>query len=684
MYHPRRHQRVPLFSNGVSAGAIVTMFAVCLLISTHLCSVDAVWSEVPVGSVDELVEGFLRPGGGLQLVDGTSELTGQHASPVVKFANGPNGMESGVLLQSSDDGPVDPSTGSPLCSQVLQADTVGAAVLSFNFSLQPSARTLTFEYVFATVENIDTPDPQFNDVLAVYVDGVLVASMTVLEAAQLNMTKDSDFPDNDNPRRFAAYSPTQQTTFAVSAGTHNMQLAVCNAGDGTAKSGGFFARLRVSAVDDDLARRLIVPYTGLELVPGSASTQERGGTSVQPFSNGPSGIGNGVLLKTNSDPRGDDPGTGSLLCSEAIGRPVEDTFAAGILSFNLTVDAGAEQLSLDYVFATNETQDSQPEFDDVIAVYIDGNLVFKLSFNDLNNDSLSENPGGFADGHGFARFTELKNIKTVVTVGNHYVQLAACNVGDGTVSSGGFFARLKGTYAVEPSADELAERLIVPNTGLQLVAGSASKEKSGGSELTPFTKGPKGIGGGILLATNNNLPGDNAGTGSELCAEALGHPLEDTYTASVLTFNLTVGAGAEQLSIDYVFGSNEGVGSLPKYNDVVAMYLDGVLAAKLSISDIDFNSIQPEPDTGAGLFGWFTELRSIQATVGEGNHLVQLAACNVGDDGVSTGAFFASLRGSATPNVCGGDCIVKAVKSDVTYAEVQSSTGKCVYFDFTD
>jgi len=424
-------------------GNFTAALGLVLCYSALLAGVQAgaTWTEEPLFSAEQLAQAILDPQDALdlQLVPNSATFVGAFER-AAKFTNGPNSLSTGLLLQTPTGAPQDAATGSALCN-VLGRQTYGATVLSFSLNVQPVSKTVSFDYVFASRES----DTFFNDVLVVYIDAALRVNMTVSKAASLNLTIDPGFADD--PRAFRFYTPAQSTTISLSAGVHTMQLAVCNVGDAQLNSGAFFARLRGTPFDleaEALAKRLIVPNTGLDVVSGSASKQENAGSGAKAFTDGPSGIASGVLMFT-SDSAAGGLGTGSILCSDALNRPGSDTRGASILSFDLTVAAGFGSLSLDYVFATRETQlGSLPDFNDVVVVYMDGKLVGKFSLSDVNFNSILQTPGqGF--GHGFDSFTELNSFIFSANAGVRKMQIAACNVFDNTVKSGGFVASLRGS-----------------------------------------------------------------------------------------------------------------------------------------------------------------------------------------------------------------------------------------------
>lgn len=230
----------------------------------------------PTTDAGILISSILGPG--ISLVGGGSfvGVAGQAAT----FTSGldPVGFDEGIVLMTGDvadipgpnptnsfpetegtgfsGGPADPSinlggAGDPDLTALVGASTFDAAVLEFEFQFGDGSMggDLFFSYVFASEEYIDFVGSPFNDVFALFIDGVNIAILPAPCSGPVTInnvngsTNSACYRNNvENTNGFAFFD--LDTAFdgltivlgaealGLSAGTHTMKFAVADTSDG--------------------------------------------------------------------------------------------------------------------------------------------------------------------------------------------------------------------------------------------------------------------------------------------------------------------------------------------------------------------------------------------------------------------------------------------------------------------
>jgi len=236
-------------------------------------------------------------GAGVNLIGGTDSYTGT-TNMAGTFTGGtdPVGFDSGVVLMTGDvndipgpnptnssqetegagfsGGPADPSQdrgqpGDADLSAIVGNSTFDASVLVFDFQFGDgsSGGNLFFQYVFASEEYIDFVDSAFNDVFALFVDGVNIAllpdGVTPVTINNVNGSNNSAFYLNnvENTDGFlnlgldtafdGLTTVLTATALNLAPGTHTMKFAVADTGDGILDAGVFIKAGSFSTDDPD-------------------------------------------------------------------------------------------------------------------------------------------------------------------------------------------------------------------------------------------------------------------------------------------------------------------------------------------------------------------------------------------------------------------------------------------------
>jgi PEP-CTERM motif len=180
------------------------------------------------------------------------------------------GFDKGIILTTGDAqvavGPNNAQTagvdngapGSPLLAQLIPSNTTfNAAILTLNFTTA-TAQDLKFNYVFGSEEYPEFVGSQFNDVFGFFLDGSAVANnialipgtSTPVAINNVNAGLNSAYYRDNNGNNVGGVSPFDlqydglttvlQATFTnLAAGTHSIQIAIADSGDGVYDSGVF-------------------------------------------------------------------------------------------------------------------------------------------------------------------------------------------------------------------------------------------------------------------------------------------------------------------------------------------------------------------------------------------------------------------------------------------------------------
>jgi len=230
----------------------------------------------PTTDADTLVSNILGPG--ISVVAGSSSFTGI-ANQAATFTGGTNpvGFDSGIVLMTGDvndipgpnptnsdpetegagfsGGPADPDQplnqpGDTDLTNLVGFATNDAAVLEFDFQFGDGSAggDLFFNFVFASEEFIDFVGSEFNDVFALFVDGVNVAlipgTSTPIAINNVNGSSNSAFYRNNVANTNGFPNLGLDTAFdglttvitaealGLTAGAHSMKFAVADTSDG--------------------------------------------------------------------------------------------------------------------------------------------------------------------------------------------------------------------------------------------------------------------------------------------------------------------------------------------------------------------------------------------------------------------------------------------------------------------
>ena len=148
-----------------------------------------------------------------------------------------------------------------------------------------------------------------------------------------------------------------------------------------------------------------------------------------------------------------DEGLDALL--DAAGFPFETTTDATVLSFDFTVDADINAISLDFIFGSEEFPEFADEFPEIAAVFVDG--VNYASFADgrlLSVTSEAIAAGNFFDNTPSLLDIEYDGISAPMNLLGlldmeqdvHNIKIAISDTGDTALDSGLFAANLQGTF----------------------------------------------------------------------------------------------------------------------------------------------------------------------------------------------------------------------------------------------
>lgn len=183
----------------------------------------------------------------------------------------------------------------------------------------------------------------------------------------------------------------------------------------------------------------------------------------------------------------------------------------------------------------------------------------------------------------------------------------------GAVLGGGGLSALTGTAAAQGlsvtdlteglTPEDLAQTLVADTGEIEIVPGSvtytgadiAGGEFTGGSGIIGFEDGiilSSGRADDVVGPNESSSTSVQLGTPGDSDLSALAGSNYQTYDATILEFAFTVPAGSEQVSFNYVFGSeeyNEYVGS--QFNDVFAFYINGVNCATVNGNPVSINTI---------------------------------------------------------------------------------------------
>ena len=248
--------------------------AAAALLGTHTAAHAIVIT--PTTDASTLVSNIV--GGDITIV-GTPTFTGV-AGQGATFTDGtdPVGFGSGIILHTGDvadipgpnptnsspetegsggsGGPADPDVslggpGDPDLSAIVGFSTFDAAVLEFEFQFGDGSvgGDLFFNYVFASEEYIDFVDSTFNDVFALFVDGINIATLpapcsgpvtinnvngsTNSACYRNNVENTEGFPNLGLDTAFDGLTIVLGAeALGLSAGTHTMKFAVADTSDG--------------------------------------------------------------------------------------------------------------------------------------------------------------------------------------------------------------------------------------------------------------------------------------------------------------------------------------------------------------------------------------------------------------------------------------------------------------------
>ncbi len=147
-------------------------------------------------SPEDLAESLIAPGEDIEIIDGSVQFIGDNrAGGEFSGGTGIIGIEEGVILSSGQvedvEGPNEsPSTttnfgtpGDDDLDDLIDQSTFDAAILEFDFTVPDGTDTVFFDYVFGSEEYNEYVGATFNDVFALWVNGVNAATV----------------PDPDNP-----------------------------------------------------------------------------------------------------------------------------------------------------------------------------------------------------------------------------------------------------------------------------------------------------------------------------------------------------------------------------------------------------------------------------------------------------------------------------------------------------
>lgn len=190
----------------------------------------------------------------------------------------------------------------------------------------------------------------------------------------------------------------------------------------------------------------------------------------------------------------------------------------------------------------------------------------------------------------------------------------------GTVLGGLGLPALTGTVAATSisvtdlteglSAEDLAETLVADTGEVEIVPGSVSL--TGANVAAGEFSGASGVIGfdeGIILSSGraDDVIGPNDNSGKSVLLFAPGDSDLDaltggfsTFDATILEFEFTVPAGSEEVSFNYVFGSeeyNEYVGT--QFNDVFAFFINGDNCATVNGNPVSINTINNGSNSGS-------------------------------------------------------------------------------------
>lgn len=247
------------------------------------------------------------------------------------------------------------------------------------------------------------------------------------------------------------------------------------------------------------------------------------------------------------------------------------------------------------------------------------------------------------------------------------------------------------------NAEDFAETLFQPSTGISLVAGSVTYagENDASSTFDSLSLGGALISGpGILLTSGDGTPPlsdtssgysvSNFQPGDSDLTDIVEHAFPgagETQDATVLNFKINADPGIKTVIFDVVFGSDEySEFSNTSFVDIAAILVNGKNAAffggnskkPLSVLDDNLGYFQDNEQNGAIAFEYdgISNKLTVIAKVNEGVNDIKIAIADTGDSIYDSGIFIANLRGSTSDlegilnEVAGttGDDKLKAIK----------------------
>ena len=256
------------------------------------------------------------------------------------------------------------------------------------------------------------------------------------------------------------------------------------------------------------------------------------------------------------------------------------------------------------------------------------------------------------------------------------------------------------------NAATLANALLAPNSGIDLITGSVQLDASGPGAVNYYDGSltPLGIGAGLLLTsgttpgTSNSMPwfgADNSGNSGynngNAAIDAVVNTVFNTvsYDATTLSFEFTAqDPTATSVTFDLVFGSDEYPEWVDQFVDCATVMVNGVNYAlfnhdpmhPLSVVSGNLAAGYFIDNGGGGLpieYDGVSHVLKIVAPIKAGTNRIEIGIADTGDHIYDSGIFIANLAAGNVP----GSGVVIDTSTGTDNSDTLSGTAKSEYFE---